>query len=520
MIKLVAIAGKIRGEEFTLADGENIIGRDMAADVSVQIAGVSKKHASITVTGDTAYLKDLGSSNGTFLNGKMAREATIKAGDKIALPDVIFQVVLIKENKIVVKKAVASTKEIEPESFLEPTSTPSGLGGKLLHLFKFRIMKVVHGINEEYEWRYLLAIFLAIFVLVSITLVIFPVLNTSKKILMSEIQLRGIHYADEIARLNARALEKKNLDNVDTNFLEREKGVSSYELYDLEGRIVRPMAKLNSYINDPFSIEVREWALANKSEGKTSMVRQLAEGEIGIGKAIMAYNSRTGTEDMVGIIAIRFMPSSLIVEATNNSIAFLESLIRTGIAAIFLFGFIYYLSTRPIDELKFQIDEALRGKRKNLSPTLLMQETNGLKDGINTLLSRIRELSNEESGDMEDLEDDSTYLQMLDDFFDGASGPTLVLNYEKKLHKINMEGEDLCGFRESGNEGADILDITREKGFAATLIELCDESANDYGTCKKGDYELTGHNHIVAAKALIGKDTFAKGFYITFIKDD
>ncbi len=99
MFKLVAVAGKLRGREFVLSEGENTVGRDSSCSVVISVDGISKKHFSMTVTGDTAYAEDLGSSNGTFLNGKIIKKATVKAGDKIALPDLILQVVYVKEKK-------------------------------------------------------------------------------------------------------------------------------------------------------------------------------------------------------------------------------------------------------------------------------------------------------------------------------------------------------------------------------------------------------------------------------------
>ena len=85
MFKLVVIAGKLRGKEFELNEGENVIGRDSECEIHLPIPGISKNHFSFTVTGDHAYVKDLGSSNGTFVNGKMVKNATVKNGDKIAM---------------------------------------------------------------------------------------------------------------------------------------------------------------------------------------------------------------------------------------------------------------------------------------------------------------------------------------------------------------------------------------------------------------------------------------------------
>jgi pSer/pThr/pTyr-binding forkhead associated (FHA) protein len=107
MFKLVVVGGKLRGKEFILNDGDNIIGRAADCDHSVPVEGISKKHLRITVNGETAFAEDLGSSNGTLVNGKIIKKITIKDSDKIALPNLILQVVYVLEKKTIIKKKVS-----------------------------------------------------------------------------------------------------------------------------------------------------------------------------------------------------------------------------------------------------------------------------------------------------------------------------------------------------------------------------------------------------------------------------
>ncbi|MCK5073348.1 MAG: hypothetical protein KAQ98_07990, partial [Bacteriovoracaceae bacterium] len=64
-----------------------------------------------------------------------------------------------------------------------------------------------------------------------------------------------------------------------------------------------------------------------------------------------------------------------------------------------------------------------------------------------------------------------------------------------------------------------LLDTAREKGFAAMLIELCDDSANNGGFNQQGEYELQGYRYLIYVNALMGRDNFAKAFYITFVRE-
>lgn len=520
MYKLVVVAGKLRGTEYVLEEGENTLGRDDSCSIHFPVQGVSKKHFSITVTGESCYISDLGSSNGTFLNGKAIKRATAQNGDKIALPDTIIQVVYVEEKKVIVKKRVSSEDE-EDNDFMDPGDPPDNIVAKLFWAFKYKIMPVLHGINEEYEWHHLFGILCAIFGVAAISLTIFPALQDSKKILIRETATRGSSYADMVARMNNRALERKELDKINTNFVKNEEGVKEFKLFDMQGRIVRPIEELNNNVGkDPFFAQALRWAEQTIDRKSLVLKRLLDDGQIGIAKKIVSFNPRTASEEVVGVIAIKFEPTSLKVEAAKSRKAYAESLVTTALVAIFFFGFVYYLTVRPIEELNFQIEEALRGKRKNLESQFLFKELNPLRNSINALLARIRELNNEEDEDFGEEESDELYVRQLYEFLQGTHGPTLILDSQKNLAHINMEAEDLTGMRESASQGMSLLDVSREQGFAATVIELCDNSANNMGTNQQGEYDLQGIPHTIHVSSLIGKDGFAKAFYITFVKVD
>jgi DNA-binding winged helix-turn-helix (wHTH) protein len=72
-----------------LTAGENLIGRDKAAAVCLDAASVSRHHARILVEGPRATLEDLGSKNGTLLNGERMRGTReLRDGDAVRLGDV------------------------------------------------------------------------------------------------------------------------------------------------------------------------------------------------------------------------------------------------------------------------------------------------------------------------------------------------------------------------------------------------------------------------------------------------
>lgn len=64
--------------------GRLVIGRGSDCDLVLDEPEMSRKHAMIEVTNDGIYLRDMGSANGTFVNGVQVRDAVLYTGDQIA----------------------------------------------------------------------------------------------------------------------------------------------------------------------------------------------------------------------------------------------------------------------------------------------------------------------------------------------------------------------------------------------------------------------------------------------------
>ncbi len=71
-------------KRFTLATGENVVGRSEKATITIEHSTVSRKHAIITVAGSRVTVKDLGSANHTFVdNQRIDSEVEITPTNKI-----------------------------------------------------------------------------------------------------------------------------------------------------------------------------------------------------------------------------------------------------------------------------------------------------------------------------------------------------------------------------------------------------------------------------------------------------
>ena len=100
---LVSLRGELLGTPIPLDRDVVILGRALEADIRLNDSKVSRLHARIDVevdrnSDDRAFrIKDLGSTNGTLLNGQLVGESLLNNGDKILIGDHLFRFDMLDE---------------------------------------------------------------------------------------------------------------------------------------------------------------------------------------------------------------------------------------------------------------------------------------------------------------------------------------------------------------------------------------------------------------------------------------
>lgn len=88
------ISGKYQGGELLLPrDREIVMGRSSELDMVLVEDMVSRRHAKLSMEGDDIYIQDLGSTNGTFVNGEKIKKSKLNEGDRILVGTSIIKLV-------------------------------------------------------------------------------------------------------------------------------------------------------------------------------------------------------------------------------------------------------------------------------------------------------------------------------------------------------------------------------------------------------------------------------------------
>jgi pSer/pThr/pTyr-binding forkhead associated (FHA) protein len=100
--QMVMRAGPNPGKVYMLSKNEVVVGRDMNADVVINSAEVSRRHARLYLDGGIYVVEDLGSTNGTFINGQRLTAPTpLRTGDNIMLGEaavLVFEITQFDPN--------------------------------------------------------------------------------------------------------------------------------------------------------------------------------------------------------------------------------------------------------------------------------------------------------------------------------------------------------------------------------------------------------------------------------------
>lgn len=91
-VTLVAFKSDGERRDFRVKGDRCVIGRKSGCELQIPVSTVSRQHCEIVIENGAVKLRDLGSSNGTFLNNTRVREAALKAGDHLQIGPALFTV--------------------------------------------------------------------------------------------------------------------------------------------------------------------------------------------------------------------------------------------------------------------------------------------------------------------------------------------------------------------------------------------------------------------------------------------
>ncbi len=91
-VNLVMFKAKSQRKDFPIVNELTLIGRGSECELRVPVLSVSRKHCELTVSDDGVSIRDLGSSNGTYVNNERVETHALQAGDRLVVGPIAFTV--------------------------------------------------------------------------------------------------------------------------------------------------------------------------------------------------------------------------------------------------------------------------------------------------------------------------------------------------------------------------------------------------------------------------------------------
>jgi pSer/pThr/pTyr-binding forkhead associated (FHA) protein len=133
---MIVLRGRPQGKALIFPRGEYVFGRGQECHIRPNSSWVSRQHCLLHVAEASASLRDLGSTNGTLVNGKrIVGERLLADGDEVQVGPLVFQIHLevdapVAEPPVQVETGThcletAEAKKLTDPADLSPTTTPA-----------------------------------------------------------------------------------------------------------------------------------------------------------------------------------------------------------------------------------------------------------------------------------------------------------------------------------------------------------------------------------------------------------
>ena len=142
----------VDGREIELSDGEVTLGRSRSCTVRVDHESVSRSHALVTLANGTAILKDLNSSNGTFVAGRrILSETVLRSGDRVQIGAAVLEYRLLEPSGPIEKTALLtpSAAEVLPGSPEADAGPPAPARPSPLEISAADLFRGVDGFGRQ-----------------------------------------------------------------------------------------------------------------------------------------------------------------------------------------------------------------------------------------------------------------------------------------------------------------------------------------------------------------------------------
>ncbi len=497
MLKLKIIKGpEGQGRQFNLETGRSVtIGRGADAEVKLSAAGVSKAHAKLTALNSSKVeLEDLGSSNGTFVNGLLVKKHVLNIGDALVIHPFVLQIEAVAPEPISPGPAFTPSGDgfgagafgsatIDVQA--TPSSTaasPSGSGSKVRDFLASNVFPIADGMSGRFDVRLLVAAF---FVLWSLLIVVFTAMpfseRANERVGAESIEVAKL-YARQLVRVNQQAiLDQRYRDLVselDARRGQTPRVIRTLILDAAKAQILAPTEMLGRPVPDTFA--------ANALTYPDVHVQTDREGVAYVSAPLKFHDPDKGIDVISAVAFVEYDSAGARFTLANILDQAVSSFLYALLATIFFVLLVYRWTEGSIEAVLGKIDEALkRGELQIVAPVkwpVIAQ----LCEQISVVLGRAS------GGGVEVVGGSSDWASQA---VAASGGAAAAFDSSLVVVAWNEGMERIAGVRANLAVGSDISGASRDVAFESTVRDLSSQAAGQGGRVVSTALDFSGRPH-------------------------
>ncbi|HEY8278596.1 MAG TPA: FHA domain-containing protein [Bdellovibrionota bacterium] len=526
-IRLLVIAGPNRGATYFLDDGETSFGRGSDAGVVLASSQVSKKHFALVCNHGKAEVKDLGSSNGTFVNGVLTKKKLLQNHDKISVGPFVMEVLIPEVVKAVAAPAAAAAGgpvggiAVEEGQFKLEEDAPKGLVARYWKKFDDVFLPVMYDFYEKLDYPTLISLMFTVYVVLSLGFAVYPVLQRSREEVMREAEHQAMYISEQVAFINRQAINEKREGVLITDFAERETHVKEVVVANMEGRILAPGQRLNEAYNNPVFLSYRSKLDKNQNMwGKTRVARNVDAEEIYAFTPVMILSPTKGIQVPGAISMVTYSTASLALDPGTVGSVYLEALFWSAVVGVIFLYLLYRVTHRPLEKLSEDMDKVLKGDAESVEKKYRNDVVDNLIDNVNAALGRIPKADGKQKEETDQGNTEgviiNNMMRSIEYLAMNAKHPMMMIDTEGKITHVTNTFEELTGIR--GANGETIETVSRDESFPALVREMMSKAPDAAAEGVHEDYEFNAGTHKIHGYALSGLPGKIEAFLFLFEK--
>lgn len=490
MIQLKVLKGPQKlGEEFDLKTGKSIVlGRGTHCDIQLLAFGVSKQHCKLTaLPGGRLELEDLGSSNGTYVNGVQVHKHVVRPGDSVGLSDFVFSINW-KPDLVPAIQNQAFTgipqARGDDDGVVATAAAVKLASGKAKGGLEQTFASWIDPLAEVFPIHKLLFLGFALWTLMTVVLSIVPFSKEANvRIQQNSINIARL-YARQLARLNQKAVIDQRFADL-VAVLDERAGITPgiIKSYILDGDREKIMAPASEAGNILPSAEAKTASLQEREWWSYDPSRNLAY----VSAPILVAGSE-GKNIAAATAFVIFDPSGDIFSIANileNALTSLIILLGFTLVAAFVYSrFILH----PIQQMSQSLERSVISGVPFEKPKVAWPELRDIAEKIGTIVSRLPQ-----SGKSSEAPEDWNILMVQSIGLSAAAFDSSL-----KILAWNDEMAQITGVRQEYAVGSDIGVASRDMAFEQSVRSLADLAQQNPWSSQNKTLEFQGISFVMS----------------------